>query len=106
MSIFSPLLKKAFGEEVAEIVYAVTDELGQNRAERKQKTYPKIKANWKATVVKVCDRIANAQQSKDYNERLFSIYQKENPGFIQSIQSETHPSDIKKAWKALEGVFS
>ena len=38
-------IKKAFGEEIAEIVYAVTDELGRNRLERKQKTYPKIRAN-------------------------------------------------------------
>ncbi len=34
-------LKKAFGEEVAEIVYCVTDELGRKRKERKEKTYPK-----------------------------------------------------------------
>jgi|AntAceMinimDraft_12_1070368.scaffolds.fasta_scaffold37445_3 (p)ppGpp synthase/HD superfamily hydrolase len=52
-------IKKAFGEGLTEIVSAVTDELGRNRKERKQKTYPKIIANSKATVVKVCDRIAN-----------------------------------------------
>lgn len=60
-------IKKAFGKEVAEIVYCVTDELGRNRNERKEKTYPKIQSNWKATVVKICDRIANVSQSKEYN---------------------------------------
>ena len=64
-------IKKAFGKEVAEIVYCVTDELGRNRNERKEKTYPKIKANWKATVVKICDRIANITQSKKYNKELY-----------------------------------
>ena len=29
-------IKTAFGEEVAEIVYSVTDELGRNRKERKE----------------------------------------------------------------------
>jgi len=63
-------LKKAFGVEVAEIVYCVTDELGRDRKERKEKTYPKIRSNWKAGVVKLCDRIANIQQAKLYNSRL------------------------------------
>jgi (p)ppGpp synthase/HD superfamily hydrolase len=58
-------IKKEFGKEIAEIVYAVTDELGRNRKERKEKTYPKIRANWKATVVKICDRIANMKHSAE-----------------------------------------
>lgn len=99
-------VKKAFGEEVAEIVYAVTDELGRNRKERKAKTYPKIKGNWKATVVKVCDRIANATQSRDYNNGLFKMYQKENQDFISNLKSSEHPSDTNKAWDALSEVLS
>lgn len=95
-------LKKAFGEEVAEIVYSVTDELGRNRNERKLKTYPKIKANWKATVVKICDRIANMQQSKDYNKELFEIYQNEHEIFCKSIMSKDHPqAETSKAWHKL-----
>ena len=99
-------IKKAFGQEVAEIVYAVTDELGRNRTERKAKTYPKIKQNWKATVVKVCDRIANATQSKLYNQGLFKMYQKENQDFIQNIKSTEHPSDVDKAWDRLSKILS
>lgn len=99
-------LKKAFGEEVAEIVYAVTDELGRNRKERKAKTYPKIKGNWKATVVKICDRIANATQSRDYNSELYKMYKKENQNFTQKIKSEDHPPDTNKAWNALSEILS
>lgn len=94
-------IKKAFGQEVAEIVYAVTDELGRNRKERKSKTYPKIRDNWKAAVVKICDRIANINQSKRYNSKLYKMYQKENMDFVSNIKSGTHPSDTEKAWAML-----
>tara|TARA_R110001583_G_scaffold60219_7_gene179029 strand:+ start:1045 stop:1551 length:507 start_codon:yes stop_codon:yes gene_type:complete len=95
-------IKKAFGEEVAEIVYAVTDELGRNRKERKTKTYPKIKANWKATVVKICDRIANMQQSKAYNPRLYQVYIKEHHDFCENLKNPLHPEvEISKAWEKL-----
>jgi (p)ppGpp synthase/HD superfamily hydrolase len=90
-------LKKSFGEEVAEIVYCVTDELGRNRKERKAKTYPKIKGNWKATVVKICDRIANMQQSKEYNKRLFEMYQKEHDTFCSSLMCKDHPHNETNA---------
>lgn len=99
-------LKKAFGEEIAEIVYCVTDELGRNRKERKDKTYPKIKSNWKATVVKICDRIANVQQSKDYNQRLFDMYKKEHIDFCENLMCEKHPhAEINKAWQKLNELI-
>lgn len=95
-------LKKAFGKEVAEIVYCVTDELGRNRKERKEKTYPKIRSNWKATVVKICDRIANVQQSIDYNQKLFEMYKSEHDDFCRNLMSKDHPhSETNKAWKKL-----
>lgn len=95
-------IKKAFGEDVAEIVFAVTDELGRNRYERKNKTYPKIRANWKATVVKICDRIANIEQSRSYNSTLFKMYQKENPVFCTNLMSADHPhKETNKAWERL-----
>jgi (p)ppGpp synthase/HD superfamily hydrolase len=87
-------IQKAFGKEVAEIVFCVTDELGRNREERKEKTYPKIQSNWKATVVKICDRIANIEQSRSYNQKLFDMYKKELYIFIVKMgydDSNTHP---------------
>lgn len=98
-------IKKAFGLEVAEIVYCVTDELGKNRKERKEKTYPKIRGNWKASVVKICDRIANVRHSRDYNNRLFDMYVKEHDGFCANIASKDHPAnEISKAWKELQAA--
>ena len=95
-------IKKAFGEEVAEIVYCVTDELGRDRKERKSKTYPKIRSNWKACVVKICDRIANVTQAKLYNPRLFKMYQDEHAEFQKQLDCPSHPeSEMNRAWTAL-----
>ena len=56
-------LVRSFGEEVADIVYRVSDEPGTDRAERKRKTYAKIRCHTDATTVKLCDRIANVEAS-------------------------------------------
>lgn len=99
-------LKKAFGLEVAEIVYCVTDELGRDRKERKEKTYPKIRSNWKAVVVKLCDRIANMQQAKLYNSRLYEMYQNEHEDFCKYIMNAEHPQiETNKAWRKLNDLF-
>lgn len=75
-------IKVYFGEDVAEMVFAVTDELGRNRKERKRKTYPKIAANPDATVIKLADRIANIEHGgkidmyrKEYEEFKSALYQ-------------------------------
>ena len=96
-------IKKAFDEEVAEIVYDVTDELGRNRKERKEKTYPKIKKNWQATAVKICDRIANMVHSKMYNKKLYDMYKKEYFAFHNGVSSDDHPKRfLDQAWSKLK----
>ena len=99
-------IKKAFNEEVAEIVYCVTDELGRNRKERKERTYPKIKANWKATAVKICDRIANIRHSKQYSSEKFKMYKEEHSDFLKNLSSYTHPVEMSKAWGLLNQTLS
>lgn len=98
-------LRKAFGVEIAEIVYCVTDELGRNRKEKKAKTYPKIVSNWKSTVVKICDRIANMQQSIEYDEKKYEMYKKEHEDFSKLLKVSVHPVDVEKAWKRLESLL-
>lgn len=96
-------VKLAFNERVAEIVYCVTDELGRNRKERKLKTYPKIRGNWRAVVVKIADRIANMKHSKQYTPDMFKMYQKEFADFKEAINNPEHPqTEIQKAWDLLE----
>lgn len=91
-------IRKAFGEEVAQIVYAVTDELGRNRKERKKKTYPKIKANWKAVAVKVCDRIANIEHSAVFDPSFLNTYKKEHRDFLDGIFDSTDMQETDRAW--------
>jgi (p)ppGpp synthase/HD superfamily hydrolase len=77
--------------QVAEIVYALTDELGKNRDERKRKTLPKIAANRLAAFVKIADRIANTQHSKKTAEEstksasMFEKYCQEYPDFKAAL---------------------
>lgn len=100
-------IQKAFGTEVAEIVYCVTDELGRNRDERHEKTYPKIKNNWKAVAVKVCDRIANFRESKFNKHKLLSVYLNEYEGFAKGIKNPEHNSpELLRAWKCLDDLIN
>lgn len=99
-------IKKEFGEEIAEIVYCVTDELGRNRKERKLKTYPKIKNNWMATAVKLCDRISNVLESKNNGSRMYETYRKEHHDFKDNLYDENHPQEVQKLWVYLENKFN
>ena len=79
-------LKKEFGENVAEIVYAVTNDKGKNRSERAgTKYYDGIRRTAWATFVKLCDRLANIQYSKETKSRMLEVYKKENLNFIDSL---------------------
>lgn len=93
-------VKKAFGLEVAEIVFNVTD--GRNRKERKAKTYVKVKSCWKSTVVKICDRIANMKHSKSYNPEKQKMYQKEFENFVRELSNDKHPAEVDRAWSRLK----
>lgn len=77
-----------YSYRVADAVYAVSNELGKNRKERNERTYPKIKGNLDPTFVKLCDRIANAMFSKYSGNGMFLKYQEEYAGFQEGIYSE------------------
>ncbi len=89
-------IKTHFGVDVADIVLAVTDEVGKTRRERKN--YAKIKANHRAILVKVCDRIANIEASKVDNPELLEMYINENKDFVEALSDEA----CKNAFDLLE----
>lgn len=69
----------------ADIVYAVTNEKGKNRAERANSTYyAGILQTPYASYVKVCDRLANAYCLVG-NTRMREVYRKENDEFIKKV---------------------
>jgi len=53
-------VRHLYGDEVADYVWAVTG-VGENRKERNKSQYAKIAALPKAAILKVADRIANAE---------------------------------------------
>ncbi len=102
------MLVEIFGETTAGYVFAVTDEPGVDRKERKTKTYPKIKASPVATKLKLADRIANVKFSiATKNERMFRMYRKEQPEFAQKVR-ELHdePQWASDMWGHLEFLIT
>ncbi len=71
---------------VAEIVFAVTNEKGKNRKERANaKYYEGIRNTAGAIFVKLCDRLANVKYSKDTSSRMLEVYKNEYPEFIKAL---------------------
>jgi len=99
-------LKEEFGEVVADIVQAVTNEPGENRAERNAKTYPKIKANPHAIVLKLADRIANVESSLESSQFLLKMYRKEWNGFKKALYDPPQLSPTQEMWDHLEKIIS
>lgn len=69
-----------------ELVYALTDEKGRNRAERgSMKHYEDIRNTKYAPFVKFCDRYSNWKYSVDNGSRMAAVYNKEMPEFIDKL---------------------
>ena len=88
-------VKDHLGQEVADIIYALTNEKGKTRKERaNDKYYKGIRVTPGAVFVKLCDRIANLQYSKMTGSHMFEMYKKENDEFIVQLgydDTNTHP---------------
>ena len=96
-------VKKELGEEVAEIAYALTNEKGRTRKERANETYyAGIRNTPYATLIKICDRIANVQHSINKQSRMLDIYRKEYEGFKGALYQEGEWED---AWRHLDGLL-
>jgi Guanosine polyphosphate pyrophosphohydrolases/synthetases len=95
------MLVSEFGNEVADIVFAVTSEPGENRAERFRKTAPKIQSNKKALIVKLADRIANTEASLQSNPKLYKMYLKEFPLFKVLLYNQ-QDIELIPMWNRLE----
>jgi len=93
-----------FGKTIAEIVYACTDELGRNRHERHEKTYPKMDNFHAAQLVKLADRIANAKASTHASDGLLSMYRDEYPRFRELFHDQFY-SDLKDLWDELDHLM-
>jgi len=98
------MLEAGFPLRVVDIAEAVTDEPGETREERKQKTYPKIAGDRLAILVKLCDRIANVESSRMRSRRKYRRYQEEHRSFKAHL---FNPRDSKllPLWQHLERIL-
>ena len=79
-------VRNVLGMEVAELAYALTNEKGRNRSERaNEKYYQGIRDTKYASFIKLCDRIANFENSIKEGSRMASMYAKENKNFCEKL---------------------
>lgn len=79
-------VKAATNVEIAELVYALTNEKGKTRSDRaNDKYYEGIRNCEFASFIKICDRIANVEFSKSNGGSMFHKYHKENLRFVTSV---------------------
>jgi len=96
-------LVREFDKTIADVVRAVTDEPGKNRREHAA-TYPKTRSSSAAVALKLCDRIANVENTiKNDNDGLFSMYQKEHREFRAALFRK---SEFDAMWSVLDSLLS
>jgi len=97
-------IEDIFGRKIRDLVYAVTDEPGANRKERKEKTYKKMVEIENAVKIKLADRIANVGHSIDSNnERMFRMYLNEAEDFKIALYEADSETD--NYWDTLRDLF-
>jgi len=94
-------IKNEFNGVIAELVYAVSDELGRNRKERHDKTYPKIAQSPRAIILKLADRIANVRASVISGDKL-DMYKKEYADFRLGLYN----GDNLAMWDEIDKLLS
>lgn len=97
-------IKKQTNEEVAEIVYRLSNYKGKTRDERaNDEYYEKIKECSLALFVKLCDRIANVEDSLE-SDNMFEKYKKEYPKFKEKL-SNKDLSNYQDMWSLLDNYL-
>jgi hypothetical protein len=75
--------------------------MGRNRIEKKAKTYPKIRSNPIAIVLKVADRIANVEFSSTQTTGYIGMYKKEHSDFEYHLRIS---NQISEMWEHLKKI--
>lgn len=100
---FNDVLDLVSNKEIADIIYACTEEKGKNREERhSQKFFDELKQNRLAVYVKLCDIMANVLYSLLSNSSMFKKYQKEFSNLKEQLYIE---EEYEPLWKDLEKLL-
>lgn len=94
------LLHKEFGYEIADLVMSVTNESGIDRVSKFINTSLKIRYNRKALILKLADRIANVEASKENGSKYYEMYKNEMLLFSNLLYKEEH-IELKPMWDRL-----
>jgi (p)ppGpp synthase/HD superfamily hydrolase len=91
-------LELMFGSTVTRIVFAVTGK-GKNRKERNAWIYNQLHSTPEAVILKLADRIANAEASAKNNPSMLAMYKKEHDEFKRELRV---PSLYAQQWEGIE----
>lgn len=97
-------LKKAYGHNVAELVFAVSNGDGRNREERAACTFPKMRAFPPAIILKLSDRLANLTRSKENKSSMFDKYTSEHSKYVDELYE--HSPFAISLWHSIEDVLA
>ncbi len=102
-------IEREFDPFIASCISILTDEKGENRKERKRKTYAKMAKIHKndsknlALIVKVADRLANLEEClAENNRRLIEIYLNEHEIFRKSVYRQDLCEPL---WEKVENII-
>jgi (p)ppGpp synthase/HD superfamily hydrolase len=99
-------IQREFGNGVADLVYALSNEKGKTREERANlQYYIGIRRTKGAVFVKLCDRIANVQYGKMTKSNMVKKYEKENPHFMKMLGRHTSSKKYEEMFIRLENLF-
>jgi (p)ppGpp synthase/HD superfamily hydrolase len=94
----------AFGPEVADLVWAVTG-VGKSRIEQQESIRQKISGNWKATVLKLADRIANVEYAGLTQSKYRASYLAEREAFEKACKVSCPSSMIEGLLARLNNAY-
>jgi len=93
-----------FGDSIATLVYAVSNEPGKNRRERHAKSHGKLIEIEDGIILKLADRIANLESCHATRNKLIGMYRKEWDGFKKKLRHTTKAPDVM--WDYLERLIA
>lgn len=97
-------VKKLLGEEIADIIYACTEEKGKNRKERhSKKFYTELRQNKPAVYIKLCDIISNSLHSIITGSSMINMYKKEFPVVKSYLYKE---GEFELLWEILSNILN
>lgn len=90
-------MELGYAVHAADLVYALTNEKGRNRAERENdKYFEDMKKVKNAPFLKFCDRIANFTYARQTQSSMYKKYKKELPEFIERLGHCVPPEMVEE----------